>query len=191
MRGQNSETNCREPNIDDDYNEESIRLQSTSIPTPNENMVKHVMDILKAALPYVDVQSMRTMQVMVKATELMDTINSQAYELSTLNLSEGKGDMEGMLNNIRGFCTGREREIIDTLLNIIKAKNLYNTYKRITSLAFNNNDNGEDGNPFTSAFGFDENTNMMDIISSMLTPEQQSTFETLNMILSTMPDSTT
>lgn len=190
MRGQNSETNCREPNIDCDYNEESIRLESTSMPSPNMNIVKHTMDILKAALPYADVKSLPTLQIMVKATELMDTIKSQAFELSTLDLDEGKGDMEGMLNSIRELCTDRERELIDIILNIINAKNLYNTYKTISSMGFNNSDNTE-GNPFAGAFGFGDDSSMMDILSSMLSPEQQSTFETLNTILSTMPDSTT
>lgn len=185
MRGQNSETNCREPSTDYDYYEESIRLQSTSIGSSNENSVRHTMAILKAALPYVDVHSMRSMQAMVKVTELMDTINSQAFELTTLNLDEGKGDLEGMLNSVKEFCSERERGLIDMILNFINAKNLYNTFKAMSILGNNNN---AEGNPFAGAFGFDNNTNMMDILSAMLTPEQQSSFETLNMILSTMPN---
>ena len=189
MEVQNNETNCRDPNKNHDYNEESIHLESTSIPYANENKTKRILDILKAALPHVEVQSMRTVQIMVKATELIDTINSRYFELSTLNLNEGKGNMEEMLNSIREFCTGKEREIVDMILNVIKAKNLYQTYQMLSSLNFND-DSDTEGNPFAE-FGFDNNVDMMEILSSMLTPEQQSTFETLNMILSTMPDSTT
>lgn len=191
MEVQNNETNCPEPNIDHDYNKESIELEGTSIPHASLNSIKRIMDILKAALPFVDVQSMRTVQIMVKATELMDTINGRAFELSTLNLNEGKGDMEGMLNNIREFCTDRERQIVDMILNVIRAKNLYDTYQMIASLNLNNDSNNTDDNPFASVFGFGDNMDMMEILSSMLTPEQQSTFETLNMILNAAPDSTT
>lgn len=181
MKGQNSETNCREPSMD--YNEDTIRLQCTSFPSNSENSAKHTMAILKAALPYVDVHSMRSVQAMVKATELIDTINSQAYELTTLNINDGKGDMEGLLNSVKEFCSDRERDLIDTILNFINAKNLYSTYSTLFTMG---KDQNTDGNPYASAFGFDDNANMMDILSAMLTPEQQSTFETLNMIFSTM-----
>lgn len=152
----------------------------------DENSVTHTMNILKAASPYVGGKSRQSVDVLLKATELMDTFQSKGSgDLSACNLNNGNGDMEGMLNNIKNFCSTKERDLVDMMLNFMKAQKFYQTYRDISATG-QTGGKGNSKNPYAAFLGLDENANMTDMLSSMLTPEQQSTFENLNMILSTM-----
>ncbi len=153
----------------------------------HESPTKHTLALLNAALPYVDAYSKHSMELMVKATELLDSIHHQPTELSTLSLNDRKGDMEGMLNSIKGLCSHQERDFIDTIMNITRARKFYQIYKNVAVTTQDNK--GERLNPYAELFGLEDNVSMMDVISSMLTPEQQSTFETLNMVLNSVPNS--
>lgn len=153
----------------------------------HESPTKHTLNLLNAALPYVNPHSKHSMELMVKATELLDSIHHQPTELTTLSLQEKKGDMEGMLNSIKEHCSHQERDFIDMIMNITRAKKFYQIYKNV---GINTQDNkGDRTNPYAELFGLEDNISVMDVLSSMLTPEQQSTFETLNMVLNSVSNS--
>lgn len=163
----------------EDYNTETKQ---------NENPTVHTMNILKAASPYVAAKSRHSVDILLKATELMDSFqNNDLGDLSACDINNGNGDLEGMLNNVRNFCSVKERDLVDMILNFMKAQKFYHTYQSISATGQGGKGSGK--NPYAKAFGLDENSNMMDMLSNMLTPEQQSTFENLNMILSTMSTS--
>lgn len=155
----------------------------------NESPTRHTLSLLQAALPYVDMKAKHSIGLMVKATELLDSIQYQPAELSAVSLNEETGgmDMEGMLNSLKGHCSHQERDFIDMIMNLTRAQKFYNIYKNVAVTTQENRDGNS--NPYAGLFGFNEDINMIDIISSMLTPEQQATFETLNLLLNAVPNS--
>ncbi len=151
----------------------------------NHNGLSHIMDIAKAAFPYLDSDSQQSVDLIIKTGELMDAFQSfrQKGSVTTFSLRKENIDIEGLLTNIRSVCYGQEKELIDMILNFMKAKNLYDTYSAFTStMAFQSGDS-ENSDDSSGGFG---NQDMMEILSSMLTPEQKSTFDNINMMFSAM-----
>jgi hypothetical protein len=161
----------------------------------------HVMDILKAAFPYLDSDSQQSVDIFVKTGELITTVKEFSHNNSVASLSVRKQsiDLEALLTNVREVCYPREREFIDVILNIFKAKNLYQTYMTLTQVMASQSQETEgfEGSEYNSGTDFSGNfgsmagmkidPDMMEMLTSMLTPEQKSTFENLSMILNTMP----
>ena len=92
----------------------------------------HTAEILKAALPYVDVRTKTTMDLLVKFYELISCFSSlRTNQLSACDYKEQKFDMEGLLSKIRPLCNEKEKGFIDRILGIYNAKrmmDMYNTY---------------------------------------------------------------
>lgn len=160
----------------------------------NINNLSHTMDIIRAAFPYLDSQAQQTLNLFLKTGELLETIQSVKQDgiVTALSIRKQSIDIEALLNGIRTVCTQQEKDLIDTVLNILKAKNLYNTYTTLASAmtsqseSTDNSDNTEHTNNFGSMFGMEGNPNMMEILEAFLSPEQKSTFDNLNMMFSVM-----
>lgn len=150
------------------------------------NSVSHISDILKAAVPYVDNKTKRSVNMMLQVTELANTFEELNHpsELSIMEVEDFNLDTEGMLMDMRKFCNKREQEFVDVVVNIVKAQKLYSTYSTITSSSHNSKDNGQ--NNYAKAMGLGNNGNMMDMLMNFLPPEQKSTFETLSLLMSSM-----
>lgn len=92
----------------------------------------HTAEILKAALPYVDVRTKTTVDLLVKFYELINCFRSlRTNHLATCDYEEQKFDMEGLLTKIKPLCNEKERSFIDRILGIYNAKrmmDMYNTY---------------------------------------------------------------
>lgn len=110
----------------------------------------YTTEILKAALPYVDVRTKTTMDLLVKFYELMACIRSmRSNSLATCGYEEQKKpDMEAMLNKIRPLCRDRERTIIDRILGFFNAKRMYEMYNSYMSVMNTMQEFG--GSPFGS-----------------------------------------
>lgn len=168
-----------------------------------KSQIVHIMDILKAAFPYLDSDSQQTVDIFVRAGELMTTIKdlSNNHSVASLSVRKQSIDLEALLTSVRAVCYPREREIIDFFLNIFKAKNLYQTYMNLSQVMASQSQGTEgfEGTGFDPGtdssgnsggmFGMNIDPSMMEMLSSMLPPEQKSTFENLNMILNTMQTS--
>src|SRR5690606_22722119 len=92
----------------------------------------HTTELLRTALPYVDVKSRLTLELLVKLYELILCIrNYTTRNISSCSYQNEKIDMETLLNNIRPKCNEKERSFVDRMLNIFQAKRMfemYNTY---------------------------------------------------------------
>jgi hypothetical protein len=145
----------------------------------NGNLYNHNMELIKAALPYVSHPARKSMQLLIKTNELVETLNGtdDSDEVAACDLENDAVDIEAMLLNMRELCTGKELETVDMMLNFIKAQRLFNTYRSYTA----KEQNAEDGsqNPGNAP-------NLMEFILSQLTPEQKSNFETMSMMLNTI-----
>lgn len=152
----------------------------------------HTLDIFKAALPHVTPQAQGGMNLLLKANELMATIEEVNHpaELSAMEINEEEHTPEVLLESIKQVCTQRENEVVDMMMNFFKARKIYNAYQDYGSQVLqaaqvNPNQNR---NPFNmgNLFGMGGNGSMMDMLMSMLTPEQRNMFDMMNMMMSTM-----
>ncbi|BCJ95599.1 hypothetical protein acsn021_31680 [Anaerocolumna cellulosilytica] len=172
---------------------DDIHIHSTSANRTDGNTLKHILDIIKAAFPHLDSESQQSMDLLIKTGELMDSVSAISRQKTVTAFGIKKThniDIETLLTSIRGVCYEKERELIDTFLNLIRAKNMYETYMMLSSTLASQSsesDGAADG-------GFDagglfngmNNPNMMELLESMLTPEQKSTFENLSMMFQMM-----
>ncbi len=163
-------------------NDDSIKNSASN--TASRNQLNHIMEIIKAAFPYLDSDSQQSVDLLIKTGELMDAFQSLKTRgsVTAFSLRKESIDVEALLTGIRNVCYDRERELIDTVLNIFKAKSLYETYSAFASMASQSvNTENSDG---TSDGG--GSPDMMEILEAMLTPEQKSTFDNLNMMFNAM-----
>lgn len=124
----------------------------------------HTAEILKSVLPYVDVRSKLTLDLLVKLYELIICMRSyRTNDVTACGFEKEKEnekvDMEALLTNIRPKCNDNERTFVDKMLNIFQAKKMfemYNTYMEAMKVmqgfeGFGDTDNVDSGN-FTNNF---------------------------------------
>ena len=93
----------------------------------------HVLEVLRAAMPYVDSRNQANMETLLKATDLLHTSRnrSNTAQLSAASLTSRPADLEGMLYSVREVGNSPERDLIDRLLNFIRARKFYQTYRTL------------------------------------------------------------
>ena len=135
----------------------------------------HSMKIIKAALPYIDISEQRFLSIYLKFSEFMNTIHLFSEHPSELSAcktkSSDKGNVSKMIHALRNVCDDKERETMDTILNFMQAMQLYQSYTDFFATSADGNhkaENSSTGNGFQN----------MDIMKALLTPEQQTMFET-------------
>lgn len=149
------------------------------------------MAMLRAALPYVMPESRRAIEVMLQADALIHTARGmqeqEDYGLSAAEFSpEGeekhpapfKPDPENMLQCIREYCTPREADFIQTILNVLQANRLFRNYREFQK-THPANGHGE----LSAAQTGGTNSQLMEFLLSQLAPEQKSTFEQFQRIM--------
>jgi hypothetical protein len=97
-----------------------------------EDGLLHTAELLKTALPYVDIKSRLTLELLIKLYELNICIrNFTTNDISACGFENEKADMEALLNSIKPKCNMNELAFVDKMLNIFQAKRMfemYNTY---------------------------------------------------------------
>lgn len=146
----------------------------------------HMLEVLRAAMPYIDSRSQNTMETLLKATDLIHStrsLSSPPGELSAASLNSKSMDLEGLLSSVRDVGYGQERDMIDKMLNYFKARKLYQTY-----MMFNQNKDtlktASLGNQNNSGFGM--NANFMEVMKSMLPPDQATNLDTMSTLFNAM-----
>jgi len=160
----------------------------------NRNGLSHAIDIIKAAFPHLDTNTQQSVDLLIKTGELMDSFNTarDPNRVTSLSLSKPNIDIEALLTSIRSVCYERERELIDMILNFLRARNLFNTYSVLSqAMAPGSGDSTKQSssnmfNGFMGDFNTSNNPNMQELLESMLTPEQKSTFDNLSMMFNMM-----
>ncbi|MFA9378866.1 MAG: hypothetical protein ACERKZ_19285 [Lachnotalea sp.] len=148
--------------------EETIRTKTT-FDTVTQ---KHQLEIIKAAIPYINNSEQKLVSVYVKVSELMDTVTIFQKPESSVGICS-TGDNEGgilnMLNDIKAVCTSKEKETINMVINYMNAFQLYNSYQDTYSDTEN-------------TYNENSSSNMFDNLKDLLTPEQQKMFETYSVM---------
>ena len=164
------------------------------------------LDMMKAALPYMNVPQQRMISTFVKFNELQRTINLfEDGEVAAMGIcSAGEKERSNspleMLNTIKPYADPSEQDLIDLFINIFQGFNMANAYSEAVpsstiplqaqaqSQPHNqaqsdgqnraNNSHRQNNNPF-GRMPFEQLKNFMP-------PEQQSRLETMQMMMSAM-----
>jgi len=144
--------------------------------TELDNLVsKNQLQMIKAAIPYISVNEQRLFSVFVKAKELMNTVSlceeSADNSIGICSLETEETSPVDMMNAMKKYASEPERDFIDLVTNFLEASNLYQSYVKDTETP---------PHPFTPKLS------IMDLLMNMLNPEQQSMFETYQMLMQTM-----
>lgn len=144
----------------------------------------YILNIIRAALPYVNSKTRNGMEVAIKTGELAETFQAAgtAPELEACDLENDTVDMEGLLLSVQSVCVGPERDMVNTVLNFLKTRNLYESYQvyrrnnlqpELQAASMNGNDHQNSSN----------NNMMLNFLMSQLSPDQKSTFDAMSMIM--------
>lgn len=163
----------------------SERIMNESANPKPESMLGHAGDIMRAAFPFLDSDSQKSISLLIKMDELFQTFRhvKDSNSLTALSVRKQSIDIEALLRGIREICYPPERRIIDMILNFFQAKKLFDTYSAISGMMASQPDMAEN---MGSMFGMDSNANMSEMLESLLTPEQKSTFDNMSMIFNMM-----
>lgn len=132
-------------------------------------MDQHNIEMVKAALPYMNTRTKKSFEILIKTDELMNTVQSmESAELSACDVKPNSIDMEAFLMQMRALSNNREGEMIDNMLHFIKMQKLLTAYRSFMTAKPENSDN------------------LMEFFLSQLAPEQKANFENINMMFNTM-----
>ncbi|MDF2872027.1 MAG: hypothetical protein K0R05_3602 [Anaerocolumna sp.] len=169
---------------------------SEEIP-PNENNLKHMLDIMKAAFPHLDNETQESASLIIQTTELIDTLQTVRNKdrVSAFSFRGQNIDIVALLTSIRNVCYARERQIIDSILNMMNMKNMFETYSALSSMMASQTENADssaenntNSTETNGGFGSGLNPNMMELLGTMLSPEQKSTFDNISMMFNMMQE---
>lgn len=138
-------------------NEKDLKLTDLDYAIAN-----HHLQMLKAALPYMEISQQRSLSMWIKWNELVRTMEffnrNDEGMMSVCSLDESHITPSDMLEAVKPYANQKEQEMIDMISNIL------NSRRSRTGKA-----------PFS-----------IDQLLSILPPEQQSRFETLQMVMQTL-----
>lgn len=80
------------------------------------------LQMLKSLLPFANVKSQMPLAILIQSMEFRNTIQmfqNNANVLSACSVENEPDKRNAMLQTLRRFCTPKEKETIDTLLNIM------------------------------------------------------------------------
>ncbi|BBF43901.1 hypothetical protein lbkm_2589 [Lachnospiraceae bacterium KM106-2] len=157
----------------------------------NMNISPHTVDLMKAALPYSNYNAQNSMNVLIKATELADSLQDMTTppDLSSCDIKNQNTNPEELLMNIKPVCTPQESEFVDMLLNFMQARKIYHAYQeynttnQVHASDMKNQNNSQNNNQQTNT-GFPRGP--LDFLMSQLSPEQRNMFENMRMMINSM-----
>lgn len=99
------------------------------------------LQLIKAALPYVQSSSQKTLSVMIKMMELQNILHFYSKSSAVIHACNTESEHAGildMLTEIRSYCEGEEQKLLDQWIQIASALELYSIFSQ----------SSEDGSPF-------------------------------------------
>lgn len=105
-------------------------MENTSF-TPFDYMTQsRQLQMLKTMLPYMRESQKKQFAILIKYMELQNTIQVFSQEdkvLSMCSVAEEQNTTLAMLNDLRQFCTQKEQETLDILVNLFSMIETYET----------------------------------------------------------------
>lgn len=100
----------------------------------DEQTFDNMSQMIKAALPYMNASSARTMAMLARFIEMRNTMkyfDQPSAALSACSIGKRRPSTEEMLMDIRKYCDGSEAEAIDKLLGALKIGKFYEQFKEM------------------------------------------------------------
>lgn len=89
------------------------------------------LEMLKAAIPYLDTSRQKNMAMLVKCMELQRTMalfQNPGNNLRMCSEEESEEDAPvQMLTAIREYCTDKEKDMVDNMINFVQMFSTYET----------------------------------------------------------------
>lgn len=116
-----------------------------------DNDIRHTAEIFKTILPFVDVRTKTTIDLLIKFYELIGALqnfrrNSNIASPSSSNEHQNM-DLEAMFTKLKPVCNDREKSFVDQMLSIFQAKRTMEMYNNYMSMM--KSMQGEDGDSQT------------------------------------------
>lgn len=170
------------------------------------------LQMIKAALPYINIQEQRIFSLLVKIGELERTVQlfgkKEEEELGICSLEEdAPASPLDMLNAMKPYGTEAEQDFIDLIINFLQGSQLYQSYmdsmdvpdqeiprqeprqEQVHNQERSQNEHSHDrdsGNASSQNRSRNDHFRFpIDQIKNMLPPEQQSRLETAQMLMQT------
>ena len=89
------------------------------------------LQMLKSMLPFLNTKNQLPMAILIQSMEFRNTIQmfqTNADALSACAVKDDTDRRSAMLQVLRRFCTAKEKETIDTMLNIMCVMENYETF---------------------------------------------------------------
>ena len=89
------------------------------------------LQMLKSLLPFTNVKNQMPLAILIQSMEFRNTIQmfqNNANVLSACSVHNESDKRSAMIQTLRKFCTPKEKETIDTLLNIMCVMENYDTF---------------------------------------------------------------
>lgn len=156
-------------------------------------------NMLKAFLPYIDRDFQPLLATYIKYTELLATIDLFNQGRDVFHLKSKQTDFTDIISSMLPYISPQEQEAFETINNIKNTMDMFETYKDMLSpdmmnafSGFGDSEDSEDlensnystedssNNSSNIANDINESDSMSDMLSSMLSPEQQLMFEQLS-----------
>lgn len=148
----------------------------------------HHLQMMKAALPFMNVSEQKLISLFIKFNELQRTItlfeDSEVGTLGICSLEKQPTSPLDMLTAIKEYGNTYEQDFIDVVINFIQGSRIYQSFQSTTSACEaggtdkETDANENNGNPFRK-FPLDQLKNIMP-------PEQQARLETIQLLMQTM-----
>lgn len=124
----------------------------------------HTAEIIKAALPFIDIKSRVTAELFIKIFDLLGSLKSMtaSSNMAACGYEKTEINVEGLLAGIRPLCNNKEKDFIDRILNIFNAKRMFEMYNNFMStmktmqefgdFSFSNSEGGSDADTMAGNF---------------------------------------
>jgi len=137
------------------------------------------IQMLKIILTYMDKKTQKSMAVYIKFLELTYTINLlKETPCCTCFWSEAESDFDitKMCTEILPYCSEAQRTQISQMINMFKAMEMYKEVSKTMELMKEFMPDSSDGAQSSD----NGNSDMMNMLMNMLSPEQQEMFQMFN-----------
>lgn len=134
----------------------------------------HILSILNAAKPFLNEQMKSSVELLSKAEDLASSIKnvqtSSQGKLVAMEQTDSTSSsqnvnlpqMENMLKEVKKVCYPKEQATVNTMLNILHARSLYQSYQF-----------------YKKEHPLDDTNSQIDYLISQLNPQQQQTLQIL------------
>lgn len=91
------------------------------------------LQMMKSMLPFVGAKQQKPLAILIQSLQFRNAVNmfqndENALSACSINVTSEAEKRNAMIQTLRNFCTPKEKETIDTLLNIMCVMETYDSF---------------------------------------------------------------